>query len=459
MKYDVAIIGAGLSGLGAGVRLTHYDKKVCILERHSRVGGLNSYFSRNGREFDVGLHAMTNFAAPTNKRAPLNKLLRQLRLPREALALCEHRESAVRFDDCQLRFNNDFELLHDEVAAKFPGQLDGFERLVAMVKEFTPGTTGDGQTTIRPVLNELINDPLLQNMLLCPLMYYGNPRRDDMALDQFCIMFQSIFLEGFCKPRRGIRALLDILTTKFRENGGDLLLRKPVSKLTETNGRISNIQTTDGDEIIADQVLSCAGYPETMALIHPPQANATDTAGEMAFMETIFVLEKHTDLALPESAIVFYNDRRQFEFAPPQELTDHHSATVCFPDNFPGIETASDETSVRITRIASPTKWFELNDEDYRQAKKNEIHRQLELMESFVPGAAGRVVLTDSFTPRTIHRYTHRINGAIYGSPLKHPEGDTPFPNLFICGTDQGFLGITGSILSGISIANRHLLR
>ena len=28
-----------------------------------------------------------------------------------------------------------------------------------------------------------------------------------------------------------------------------------------------------------------------------------------------------------------------------------------------------------------------------------------------------------------------------------------------ICGTDQGFLGIVGSMLSGITIANLHLLR
>ncbi|HEY0947484.1 MAG TPA: FAD-binding protein, partial [Opitutaceae bacterium] len=28
--YDVAIIGAGMSGLAAGIRLAHFGKKVCI---------------------------------------------------------------------------------------------------------------------------------------------------------------------------------------------------------------------------------------------------------------------------------------------------------------------------------------------------------------------------------------------------------------------------------------------
>ena len=41
--YDVAIIGAGMSGLAAGIRLAHFGKRVCIFERHKAVGGLNSF--------------------------------------------------------------------------------------------------------------------------------------------------------------------------------------------------------------------------------------------------------------------------------------------------------------------------------------------------------------------------------------------------------------------------------
>ena len=63
------------------------------------------------------------------------------------------------------------------------------------------------------------------------------------------------------------------------------------------------------------------------------------------------------------------------------------------------------------------------------------------------------------FTPRTIRRYTGHANGAIYGSPEKRRDGTTGLENLFLCGTDQGFLGIVGSLLSGVSIANAHLLR
>ena len=33
--YDTIIIGAGMSGLAAGIRLAYYEKRVCILERHT----------------------------------------------------------------------------------------------------------------------------------------------------------------------------------------------------------------------------------------------------------------------------------------------------------------------------------------------------------------------------------------------------------------------------------------
>jgi len=89
MSYDVLIIGAGLSGLAAGIRLAHFDKKVLIVEAHKVCGGLNSFYRRKGVRFDVGLHAMTNFVPPGEGRSPLSKLLRQLRIRYEDLGLIE----------------------------------------------------------------------------------------------------------------------------------------------------------------------------------------------------------------------------------------------------------------------------------------------------------------------------------------------------------------------------------
>ena len=52
MGYDAIIIGSGLSGLAAGIRLAMFNKKVCIVEKHTVLGGLNSYYVRKNRTFD-----------------------------------------------------------------------------------------------------------------------------------------------------------------------------------------------------------------------------------------------------------------------------------------------------------------------------------------------------------------------------------------------------------------------
>jgi phytoene dehydrogenase-like protein len=65
----------------------------------------------------------------------------------------------------------------------------------------------------------------------------------------------------------------------------------------------------------------------------------------------------------------------------------------------------------------------------------------------------------DTFTPRTIRHFTGHVHGCVYGAPRKHWDGTTPFENVFLCGTDQGFLGIVGAMISGITMANRHILR
>src|SRR3954470_765105 len=136
---DVAIIGAGMSGLAAGIRLAHFGKRLCIFERDNAVGGLNSFYSLGGRKFDVGLHAMTNFVRPGVKGTPLTKLLRQLRIDRDEFALCEQKQSRIAFGprgETSLRFTNDFAVLESEVATKFPAQIDGFRKLLETVRGF-----------------------------------------------------------------------------------------------------------------------------------------------------------------------------------------------------------------------------------------------------------------------------------------------------------------------------------
>src|SRR5687768_17605510 len=268
--YDVAILGAGMSGLAAGIRLAHFGRQVCIFERHNVVGGLNSFYSIAGRKFDVGLHAMTNFVRPGVKGTPLTKLLRQLRIDREEFALCEQKQSRVAFGprgEISLRFTNDFAVLESEVAAKFPAERDGFRRLLETVRSFADVALDAKPVSARDVVRQHIKDRLLEDMLFCPLMYYGSATERDMEFGQFVIMFKALFLEGFARPFEGVRVVLRVLLEKYRASGGERRMKCGVQRIVSREGRATAVVLDDGSEITADHVISSIGAPETERLL------------------------------------------------------------------------------------------------------------------------------------------------------------------------------------------------
>lgn len=60
MKYDVVIIGGGLSGLTTAAFLCQAGKKVILCEKEAHVGGLLGSFAYKGYTFDAGARAIEN---------------------------------------------------------------------------------------------------------------------------------------------------------------------------------------------------------------------------------------------------------------------------------------------------------------------------------------------------------------------------------------------------------------
>jgi len=458
LKYDTVIIGAGMSGLSAGVRLAYYEKKVCILERHTTIGGLNSFYRLRRRNYDVGLHAITNYAEPGTKQGPLSKLLRQLRLTWEDFDLRPQLRSSIVFPDCTLFFTNQFQFLTEQIAAAFPAQIDGFRRLVQRIADHDALNLERTVVSARQVVSEYIRDPLLVDMLFCPLMFYGSATPQDMDFNQFVIMFKSIFHEGFGRPFAGIRLILKKLVKHFRSFGGDLRLRAGVSQIRHRDGRATCVTLDDGTQIEADNILSSAGAAETLRLIDPDNPPVKAPPGDISFVESISVLDCAPAELGHRDTIVFYSDSPQFHYERPEQPVDLRSGIICSPNNFDYSEPLEDGR-IRITALANPHYWMALPEDQYVAEKQRWNDRIIASALQHIPDFRGRVVDTDVFTPRTIRRFTGHLNGCVYGAPEKWVNGQTPLSNLFLCGTDQGFLGIVGAMLSGITIANRHLLK
>lgn len=451
-----------MSGLAAGIRLAHFDQRVCILERHYTIGGLNSFYRLNGRDYDVGLHAVTNFTPKGTKKGPLARLLRQLRFKWEDFSLSPQVGSTIAFPDVQLQFGNGLELLEAEIAAKFPAEKDNFQSLVGKIFDYDDLDETNFGGSAREILAETITEPLLIEMLLCPLMWYGNAREHDMDFGQFCIMFRSIFMEGFARPFAGVRLILKNLVRRFRSLGGELKLRSGVERIQVDGEQAVGVVLDNGEEIQGRRILSSAGLVETLRLCDDITEVDQGRAGQMSFTESISILDKPPKQLGFDRTIVFFNDSDKFHWQrPADEMCDVRTGVICSPNNYVYNEADGElpDGVIRITTIADSDPWMALSDEDYQLEKLRWYDRTVASSVRFIPDFRGHVIETDMFTPKTIRRFTWHDNGAVYGAPEKRLDGTTHLSNLFLCGTDQGFVGIIGSIVSGISIANQHCLR
>jgi len=220
--------------------------------------------------------------------------------------------------------------------------------------------------------------------------------------------------------------------------------------------------------------------------------NQKSGAVRLSYVETITVLDRPpAALGWGDDTIVFFNDSDRFDYARPAEPVDLRSGVICLPNNFDyGPDRQLSEGFFRCTCLANYDRWARLPEATYRADKQRWFAAIQQSARRFLPplvdpGSSGgqeavsvgtsaataipansapdvlaqATVATDMFTPRTIEHFTGHLDGAVYGAPVKNREGRTALGNLYLCGTDQGFLGIVGAMLSGISMANYHVLQ
>lgn len=458
MKVPFLIIGGGLSGLAAAIRFARYSPDVLLLEQHHRLGGLNSYYSRNNQLFETGLHAITNYASKEKKQAPLNKLFRQLKLSRKDFVLYPQIQSEIHFSrQNRLLFSNDFALLKEQVCEKFPESASGFLRLVDEIDLFDPFIPSPFRSAKKFLLS-FLGDKVLTEMLLCPLMYYGSSVENDMDLSQFIIMFRSIFQEGMFRPAGTMKDFLESLHNHFLAFGGKTSLQCRVKKILYSGTRAHGVELDDGQQIKCDYLLSTVGLSETLQLLDKKDIYSSEK--RLGFVESIFLVDAKAAPHLPKDrTILFFNTPSRFNYARPETAVDFDSGVICLPGNFLG-RPKLDSVEIRTTHLANFHIWKKLRKSNglYASTKQDIARITQEIAEKYIGRFSDLVSFQDTFTPLTITRFTAKKEGAIYGCPTKIKDGTIGFSNLFLAGTDQGFLGIVGSMLSGVSMVNQHIL-
>jgi hypothetical protein len=107
-----------------------------------------------------------------------------------------------------------------------------------------------------------------------------------------------------------------------------------VQRFCIEDGRVYGVVLDDGTQLEGRNVLSSAGWFETMRLCDaPPPANGRGP-GRMSFVETVSVLDAQPQQLGHRDTIVFFNDSPTFDWQVCEDLCDVRTGVICSPNNF-----------------------------------------------------------------------------------------------------------------------------
>ena len=271
----VVVIGAGVGGLAAAIRLAHAGHAVTVLEQAAMPGGKCGRVEADGFAWDSGPSLLTmpwvfeELFADTG--APLREELELLRV-----------EPVTRYrfaDGSGFDLSADLPRSLEALDAWSPGAGADWARFLVtcegMWKASVPFLTGpppwpprrDGPPapgdllrvkpwwTLRGLARAHTRDPRLRMVIERFATYAGaDPRRAPAALAVAGYVEHAF---GAWHPRGGLYALVDAMARRLDALGGDLRLGTPVRRVVRGDGGVRGVET-DGGLVAADVVLSNA---------------------------------------------------------------------------------------------------------------------------------------------------------------------------------------------------------
>jgi len=451
--WDVIVIGAGFSGLAAGIRCAQFFRRVLILEAHHVPGGLNSYYYRAGGRhlFSSGLHTVTNFRAG-NRRWGSGLVFRNLGLKPEDFALQPPRfPSRIVIREDELAFGNDPQILEQSVADRFPGCVAGYRASVEAIEAESVRPT----PTARDGLDLLgaIPSRRLRDLLALPVLCYGGYTEGTIDSRTFAVLFRSVLLEG-CGCPRDIRVILDRLVAHFLALGGTLACGAAVSGIRSEGEMATGVVLTDGAELRAAHIISSVGLWETGKLA----GHEWGVPGDISLFHWTGLYDRPMAGLGVRDALLFASTQETLDWRLPRTRPFTEVVSFSALDNY-AFDPPPDRGHLKASFFSHRDEWTGLDQKRYEERKAQYAELLRQRTEACYPSlSAHRPTLEDAFTPLTLGRYTGHPNGTLYGGRVKTFDGRCGLRNLHVVGNDQGGIGIMGALTSGIVVTNYNLL-
>jgi phytoene desaturase len=270
---NVAIVGGGLGGLAAALRLARRGHRVTLLEQGERLGGKMNRWEAGGAAFDTGPSLITlpwifeETFADAGER------------------LADHVELRPVGPLAEYRFPDGTSFAHDTalpawlaVVQRFEGRLDGFldfMRLGARLYELSRATffaqsPGElpspamlpalrhlplrgGFGRYHAVLSRFVRDARLRRMFDRYATYVGSSPYEMPSTLSVIPYVEWAF--GGWHVRGGLYRIVEAVAALAARRGADLRVNARVERLLHAGGRVRGVALADGSEHAADAVV------------------------------------------------------------------------------------------------------------------------------------------------------------------------------------------------------------
>lgn len=451
MTPSVLIIGCGMAGLSAGcyARMNGFDTE--IVEMHSIPGGLCTAWSRKGYTFDLCIHWLCGSKPGTS----LYKVYEKLGLMKDRHFSYSESWATIRDEHGnEIRLYTDPGRLYDELIRISPEDSRFIARLCKDIRKISRmeppvdlsimdiiryipvmGLMKRYKPAVQDVLSE-VKSPVLRNLLAAGLGWESQ----SMFFPLMGLAMQWGENAGY--PEGGSLPFAEAIEKRYLELGGTIRYKsKVVSIITEKN-RATGVRLSDGTELNADYVISCAdGHTTIFDWLKGEYCDDTIQGYYQnlePFPPIVFIsFGLNTDLAhIPKDLIVLPD--KPVKIAGMEQGIIRFLNHVHDPSHYPkgkGVITTWIPTDY------SFWEQFTYQSEAYRSEKELAGKMIFDLLCQQYPELSGSCEVMDVATPLTFVRYTGNWKGSY--------EGWQVTPDSFFLDLPQTLPGLSRFYMAG----------
>ena len=267
----VVVVGAGLAGLSAALRLAGAGRKVTVVERESVPGGRNGLLKKSGYSFDTGPSVLTMPDLIADALACVGEDIKDWLdlVPLKPLY------RAFYHDGSQLDVHADTNQMQAEIAKTISKEeAAGYGRYVEFVTKLYKYEMNDfidrnidspinlltpnlarlvalgGFRKLAPKVNQFLKDPRTQKVYSFQAMYAGVSPQQALAIYAVIAYMDSV--NGVFFPKGGMHAVPRALAAAAEKHGVIFKYNTTVTSVEKKNGRATAVITEGGERITAD---------------------------------------------------------------------------------------------------------------------------------------------------------------------------------------------------------------